>query len=118
MDKNFGEIALACAMAREKKYTDSEIAVVAGINENQVGWIVRAGRDGTLRNVLESSDSVASFCMFMTADPDVKMQSIKIAIETGEYINQKLVDTARRLVLTRVPRKAKVTAAGANRGAE
>ena len=109
MVKNMGEIALGCALARENKYTDLQIAKAGGIDEDQVGWMVGAGRDGTLRNVLESSDSIAAFCMFMEADSRVKMQVLRNAIESGGYLNQKLIETARRVVLIRVPRKSKVT---------
>ena len=117
MDNNFGKIALGCALARENKYTDLQIAGAAGIDENQVAWLVRAGRDGTLRNVLAACNSVQSFCAFMAADPDVRRQSVKTAIATGEPLNQKAIEVARRVVLNRFPRKAKAISVGANRGA-
>lgn len=116
MVKNFGDIALACAIGREKKYTDSLITQAAGLYENQTGWMVRAGRDGTLRNVLEVSESIEAFCMFMEADPRVRMQAIRLAIESGGYLNQKSIEVARRVVLARAPRTKNTTNAGMQGG--
>lgn len=86
MVMNLGEIALACAVARENKYTDSQIAGAAGINENQVGWMVRAGRDGVQRSALELCESIDAFCAFMLLIPKERMRVVKSLLGTDSLI--------------------------------
>ncbi len=104
-NRNFGEVALTCAVLSEKGYTYNEIADLACIDVDQVVWLVSAGRDGVLRGVLGACDSICAFTRFMTAGSRAN-KAVADSMGDGFITVQRLMQAA-KLVQVRVKRQAK-----------
>lgn len=103
--RNFGEIALACAIIKEKGYTDIQIANRVGMGAEEVSWLAKAGHDAVLRAVLFGCDSVDVYTKLMCSSMPVRKATIK-AMGCG-MIDEKLLAATTVLVGRRAKRNEK-----------
>lgn len=103
--RNFTEVALACSVLNEKGYTFTQIADLVGWDVDRVEWLSRAGRDATLRGVLDGCDSIDAYTKLMCSSLPVRKAVVK-GMGDG-LVTKKLLAAASVLVQRRAKRNEK-----------
>lgn len=105
MDRNVGELALACAVLLKKGYTDIQLADLVGWEVDQVNWMAMAHHNEALHGLLDACDSASVYIKLMRSNVAIRKATVK---EMGSgLVTKKLLTMTTALVGRRAKRNGK-----------